>query len=66
MTSSRKKSGPRRAHVERKTKETRIVVHLKLDGSGKTDITTPLPLFSHWLEALARHALFDLILFPNP
>ncbi len=62
MTLPRKKTGARRAHVERITKETKIVVHLKLDGSGKTDIITPLPLFSHWLEALARHALFDLIL----
>lgn len=64
MTPAMKKSrsGARRAHLVRKTKETKIVIHLKLDGTGKTDITTPLPLFSHWLEALARHALFDLIL----
>jgi imidazoleglycerol-phosphate dehydratase len=56
------RSGARRAHVARKTKETNIVIHLKLDGTGKTDIITPVPLVSHWLDALARHALFDLIL----
>lgn len=54
-------SGSRRAHVERRTKETHVLVRLKLDGTGKTEISTPVPLVTHWLEALARHALFDLI-----
>jgi len=55
------KPGARRAHVERRTKETHVLVRLKLDGSGKTEISTPVPLLTHWLDAFARHALFDLI-----
>ncbi len=56
------KPGSRRAHLERRSKETRVLVRVRLDGTGKTEISTPVPLFSHWLEALARHAMFDLIL----
>ena len=51
---------PRRARVERKTKETQIVVELGLDGSGARALDTPLPFLSHMLDALARHGLFDL------
>ena len=51
---------PRRAQVERKTKETQIRVALDLDGTGQPRIATPLPFFSHMLEAFARHGLFDL------
>ena len=51
---------PRRARVERKTKETQIVVDLGLDGSGARTVDTPVPFLSHMLDALARHGLFDL------
>ena len=50
----------RRAEVERTTKETQIRVALDLDGSGKTEIATPLPFFDHMLDALGRHSLLDL------
>jgi imidazoleglycerol-phosphate dehydratase len=50
----------RRAEVERNTKETQIKVAVDLDGSGQTDIATPLPFFGHMLDAFGRHSLLDL------
>jgi imidazoleglycerol-phosphate dehydratase len=50
----------RRAEVERATKETRVVVKLNLDGSGKASIRTGIPFFDHMLALLARHAVVDL------
>src|SRR4029077_12278644 len=50
----------RRARVERKTKESDIVVELDLDGTGKTDINTGIPFYDHMLNALGSHASFDL------
>jgi imidazoleglycerol-phosphate dehydratase len=50
----------RRAEVERKTKETQIRVGIDLDGSGRTEIATPLPFFGHMLDAFGRHSLLDL------
>ena len=50
----------RQARVERKTKETEIVLHLNLDGTGASKIQTPIPFFSHMLEAWAKHGLMDL------
>ena len=46
--------------IERKTKETDIVLKLKIDGEGKSDIRTGIGFFDHMLEALAKHAYFDL------
>ncbi len=50
----------RSARVERRTKETEVVVEIDLDGSGKSSIQTPLPFLSHMLDQVARHGLFDL------
>lgn len=50
----------RTACVERQTAETNIFLELELDGSGKTDIRTPVPFFNHMLAQLACHGLFDL------
>jgi len=50
----------RRAEVERNTKETQIRVVIDLDGSGRTEIATPLPFFGHMLDAFGRHSLIDL------
>lgn len=50
----------RRARVERTTRETSISVELNLDGTGQSDIQTPLPFLSHMLEQIARHGLIDL------
>lgn len=50
----------RNAKVERKTKESDIVVEIDLDGTGKTDISTGVPFFDHMLTSLGSHASFDL------
>jgi len=50
----------RETNIERKTKETDIVLHLLVEGSGMSTITTGVPFFDHMLEAFARHGLFDL------
>src|SRR5437660_11955728 len=50
----------RQGKVERKTKETEVAVHLNLDGTGSAKLQTPIPFFSHMLEAWAKHGLIDL------
>lgn len=52
----------RSARLERETRETHISVELKLDGSGQAGISTGIGFLDHLLEALARHARFDLAL----
>ena len=51
---------PRQARVERKTKETQIVLQLGLDGTGASKVETTIPFFNHMLEAWAKHGLMDL------
>ncbi|HVU00515.1 MAG TPA: imidazoleglycerol-phosphate dehydratase HisB [Polyangiaceae bacterium] len=46
--------------VERKTKETHVLVEVNLDGTGKTAIDTPLPFLSHMLDQIGRHGMLDL------
>ena len=48
------------ATVERKTRETDIVVSLRLDDDQAICLTTGLPFFDHMLTALARHGGFGL------
>ena len=50
----------RSAKIIRKTKETDISLDLNIDGSGVYKIKTPIPFFTHMLEAIARHGLFDI------
>lgn len=50
----------RQARLQRHTKETRIKVQLKLDGSGKASIQTGIPFFDHMLTLFAKHAVVDL------
>lgn len=50
----------RRARVERKTRESEIVVELDLDGTGRVSVDTGVPFFDHMLTALGSHASFDL------
>ena len=42
---------PRQGRVERKTKETQIVLQVGLDGSGASKVATGIPFFDHILEA---------------
>ena len=50
----------RRAQIERITKETRITVDLRIDGTGKASVNTGIPFFDHMLTLLAKHAVMDL------
>jgi imidazoleglycerol-phosphate dehydratase len=50
----------RRGQVERQTKETRISVKLKIDGSGKSSLHTGIPFFDHMLTLFAKHSVMDL------
>ncbi len=50
----------RKAHVERKTRETDVCVELELDGLGTYEISTGIDFFDHMLESFAKHGLFDL------
>lgn len=52
----------RKAKIERKTKETDIVVEINIDGSGKSAIQTSVPFLDHMLELLAQHGLFDIMI----
>jgi imidazoleglycerol-phosphate dehydratase len=48
------------AKVERKTRESDIVVELDLDGTGDVSVRTGIPFFDHMLTSLGTHASFDL------
>jgi imidazoleglycerol-phosphate dehydratase len=51
---------PRRATIDRQTKETRITASLDLDGTGAYDVATGVGFLDHMLEQLARHSLIDI------
>ncbi len=53
------KSQLRYAEIHRKTTETDVSVKLRVDGSGRTKITTGLPFLDHMLELLGKHSLMD-------
>jgi imidazoleglycerol-phosphate dehydratase len=50
----------RTARIERETKESKVVVELDIDGTGRAEVSTGIGFFDHMLGSLARHALFDL------
>jgi imidazoleglycerol-phosphate dehydratase len=50
----------RRARVERKTRETDIVLGLNLDGEGRSRVRTGIGFLDHMLSSLATHARLDL------
>jgi imidazoleglycerol-phosphate dehydratase len=53
-------SKPRTAKVERNTNETRILVEVDLDGSGRAELATGVPFLDHMLDQVARHGMLDL------
>ena len=50
----------RKAKINRKTKETNIVVEANLDGKGSYKIDTRIGFLNHMLEQLSKHSLIDL------
>jgi len=50
----------RKAKINRKTKETNIVVEVNLDGDGSYKIDTKIGFLNHMLEQLSKHSLIDL------
>jgi len=52
----------RKGKVERKTRETDIILELNLDGSGKCRVATGIKMFDHFLSQVAQHGRFDLTL----
>jgi imidazoleglycerol-phosphate dehydratase len=46
--------------ASRRTQETDVRARLDLDGAGTARVKTGIGFFDHMLEALARHALYDL------
>lgn len=50
----------RQAQIKRVTKETRILLKLKLDGAGKSSVQTGIAFFDHMLALFAKHAVMDL------
>jgi imidazoleglycerol-phosphate dehydratase len=50
----------RTARIERQTKESKVLVELDLDGTGRADVTTGVGFYDHMLASLAKHALLDL------
>ena len=50
----------RTARIERTTKESKVVVEVDLDGSGRADVATGVGFYDHMLTSLSRHSLVDL------
>lgn len=50
----------RQAQIQRLTRETRIRLKLKVEGSGRSSVQTGIPFFDHMLTLFARHAVMDL------
>jgi imidazoleglycerol-phosphate dehydratase len=48
------------ARIERATKETKVIVEVDLDGTGRTQVSTGVGFYDHMLDAFGRHALIDL------
>ncbi len=55
----------RTGRIERKTKETDIVVEVNLDGTGSYDICTGIGFLDHMVEQFSRHSLIDVTMKVN-
>src|ERR1700761_1238184 len=53
-------TAPRQASIERKTTETKISLHLAIEGSGRYQVKTGIRFFDHMLELFTRHGAFNL------
>ena len=50
----------RSGSVQRQTNETKVLVEIDLDGTGRTDVSTGVGFFDHMLASFGKHGLFDL------
>jgi len=50
----------RSARIERETKESKVLVEIDLDGTGRADVSTGVGFYDHMLDSFARHSLVDL------
>lgn len=55
------RSSERRVTIQRKTKETDIMVMVDLDGKGPVEISTGLRFFDHMLEQIGHHSGMAMI-----
>jgi len=46
----------RTARIERETKESKVLVELDLDGTGRADVSTGVGFYDHMLSSFARHS----------
>ena len=46
---------PRKASVDRQTKETAVQISLEIDGTGESQIHTGIGFFDHLLTLFAKH-----------
>jgi len=51
---------PRKATVNRSTKETTISVSVNLDGTGNTNIKTGINFIDHLITSFGKHGMMDL------
>src|SRR5580692_7375137 len=54
------KTSVRTSVIERNTTETRIAIHLTIEGRGQYNIGTGIRFFDHMLELFTRHGAFNL------
>ncbi|WP_370031370.1 imidazoleglycerol-phosphate dehydratase HisB [Qipengyuania mesophila] len=50
----------RTGRIERNTAETRILVEVDLDGSGRYEVATGIGFLDHMVEQFAKHSLIDV------
>jgi imidazoleglycerol-phosphate dehydratase len=50
----------RTGRIERSTNETKVLVEIDLDGTGRTDVGTGVGFYDHMLASFGKHGLFDL------
>ena len=51
---------PRIVQHQRNTNETKILMEVNIDGTGKSSVETGLSFFNHMLDQIARHGNIDL------
>ena len=55
----------RTARIERATNESKVLVEVDLDGTGRAVVATGVPFYDHMLSAFSRHSLIDLVVEAN-